>query len=103
MSLSSDTGISQPPVLIGTIEALEPGEVPVICCTNSCPGDVDDGSGTGTLDGGVTIDDLLYYLQLYTEGSSLADVSDGNVLCHGDGAVTIDDLLSYLYLFQYDC
>jgi phosphatidate phosphatase APP1 len=27
-----------------------------------CVADVDDGSGTGTPDGGVTIDDLLYFL-----------------------------------------
>ena len=30
--------------------------------------DVDDGSSTGTPDGGVTIDDLLYYLQRFEAG-----------------------------------
>ena len=33
-----------------------------------CPADLDDGSGTGTPDGGVTIDDLLYYLQRFEAG-----------------------------------
>ncbi len=33
-----------------------------------CVADVDDGSGTGTPDGGVTIDDLLYFLQRFESG-----------------------------------
>ncbi len=33
-----------------------------------CVADVDDGSGTGTPDGGVSIDDLLYYLQRLADG-----------------------------------
>ncbi|MGD9789616.1 MAG: GC-type dockerin domain-anchored protein [Phycisphaerales bacterium] len=33
-----------------------------------CTADVDDGSGTGTPDGGVTIDDLLYFLNRYNLG-----------------------------------
>lgn len=34
----------------------------------SCPADVDDGTGTGAKDGGVTIDDLLYFLQRFEAG-----------------------------------
>lgn len=30
--------------------------------------DIDDGSGTGELDGGITVDDLLYYLERYQAG-----------------------------------
>jgi hypothetical protein len=33
-----------------------------------CPADIDDGSGTGVPDDGVTIDDLLYYLALFEAG-----------------------------------
>lgn len=33
-----------------------------------CPADVDDGSGNGNADGGVTIDDLLYFLERYQGG-----------------------------------
>ncbi|QQS08465.1 MAG: hypothetical protein IPK69_10775 [Phycisphaerales bacterium] len=103
VSLSSEMGISQPPVLVGTIQALEPGEIPVICCNGTCATDIDDGSGTGTPDGGVTIDDLLYYIQLFREGSSLADVTDDGLQCHGDGAVTIDDLLWYINALHGSC
>lgn len=34
----------------------------------ACVADVDDGSGTGTGDGAVTLDDLLYFLQRFEEG-----------------------------------
>lgn len=34
----------------------------------TCPADVDDGSGEGAPDGGVTIDDLLYFLSRFEEG-----------------------------------
>jgi hypothetical protein len=33
-----------------------------------CPADLDDGSGTGLPDGGVTIDDLLYFLSRFNSG-----------------------------------
>ncbi len=33
-----------------------------------CPADLDDGSGMGAKDGGVTIDDLLYFLQRFEAG-----------------------------------
>jgi hypothetical protein len=36
--------------------------------TTACVADVDDGTGTGTPDGGVTIDDLLYYLAIFEAG-----------------------------------
>jgi hypothetical protein len=33
-----------------------------------CTADVDDGSGNGIPDGGISIDDLLYYIQRYESG-----------------------------------
>ena len=33
-----------------------------------CVADVDDGSGTGTPDAAVTIDDLLYYIERFADG-----------------------------------
>jgi hypothetical protein len=36
--------------------------------TPTCVADVDDGSGSGTPDGGVTIDDLLYFIARYEAG-----------------------------------
>ncbi len=69
----------------------------------TCVADVDDGSGTGTPDGGVTIDDLIYYLGLFEAGDSGADVDDGSGGGCTDGGVTIDDLIYYLTRFESGC
>ncbi len=69
----------------------------------ACVADLDDGSGTGTPDGAVTIDDLLYYLGVFTSGDIEADVDDGSGSATPDGAVTIDDLLYLLVRFQQGC
>ncbi len=68
-----------------------------------CVADVDDGSGTGTPDGGVTIDDLLYYLSLFEAGVIAADLDDGSGTGTSDGGVTVDDLLFYLSHFATGC
>ncbi len=70
-----------------------------ICCV----ADVDDGSSTGTPDGGVTIDDLLYYLAIFEAGDAAADVDDGSSTGTPDGGVTIDDLLYFLVRFESGC
>lgn len=67
-----------------------------------CVADTDDGSGTGACDGGVTIDDLLYYLNIF-EKVSPADVDDGTGSGMPDGGVTIDDLLYYIFRFESGC
>jgi hypothetical protein len=69
----------------------------------TCVADVDDGSGTGTPDQGVTIDDLLYYLAMFEAGELGADVDDGSGTGALDGGVTIDDLLYYLQRFESGC
>ncbi|MGD9791443.1 MAG: GC-type dockerin domain-anchored protein [Phycisphaerales bacterium] len=68
-----------------------------------CPADLDDGSGTGTPDSAVTIDDLLYFLGLFQSGEVAADLDDGNGTGTPDGAVTIDDLLFFLDHFNSGC
>lgn len=68
-----------------------------------CVADVDNGSGTGVRDGGVTIDDLLYYLDLFEQGVPCADVDDGSNTGTRDGGVTIDDLLYFLTRFEAGC
>lgn len=68
-----------------------------------CAADKDDGSGTGTPDGGVTLDDLLYYLALYAEGNPDADLDDGTGTWTYDRAVTIDDLLFFLQHYEAGC
>ncbi len=72
-------------------------------CHGACVADFDDGSGTGTPDGGVTIDDLLYYLGLFEAGTICADVDDGSGTGTPDLGVTIDDLLYYLLRFEAGC
>ncbi len=68
-----------------------------------CVADLDDGSGTGTPDAGITIDDLLYYLTLFENGATPADFDDGSGLGIPDGGVTIDDLLYFLFRFDAGC
>ncbi len=68
-----------------------------------CVADVDDGTFSGTPDGGVTIDDLLYYLFIFESGILAADVDDGTGTGTLDGGVTIDDLLYYLQRFEAGC
>lgn len=68
-----------------------------------CVADVDDGGGTGVPDGGVTIDDLIFYLQIFDNGDIRADVDDGSFTGGRDGGITIDDLLYYLFRFDSGC
>jgi len=68
-----------------------------------CVADFDDGSGTGTRDGGVTVEDLLYYLVLFGAGDARADVDDGSSTGTHDGGVTLEDLLFFLLHFQAGC
>jgi hypothetical protein len=68
-----------------------------------CVADVDDGTGTGTRDGGVSIDDLLYYVLIFESGLVAADVDDGSGRGTPDGGVSIDDLLFYLVRFESGC
>jgi len=68
-----------------------------------CPADIDDGSGLGVPDGGVTVDDLLAYLTLYERGRIGADLDDGSGTGRRDQGVTIDDLLYFLSRYDAGC
>lgn len=68
-----------------------------------CPADIDDGTSTGRRDGGVTIDDLTYYLFLYLRGAPGADFDDGSGQGVRDAGVTIDDLLYFLAAYEQGC
>ncbi len=54
-------------------------------------------------DAGVSIDDLLLYLDLFAQGQLAADIDDGSRSGLMDGGVTIDDLLWYLARFEEGC
>ncbi len=69
-----------------------------------CTSDLDDGSGTGTPDGGVTIDDLVYFIARFSEGSIEADLDDdGQDPTQPDGGVTIEDLVLFLEHYSAGC
>jgi hypothetical protein len=68
-----------------------------------CPADVDDATGSGNADGGVTIDDLLYYLNIFELGTANADLDDGSGTGTRDSGVTIEDLLFDLNHFEAGC
>lgn len=68
-----------------------------------CPADVDDGSGMGRRDGGVTVEDLAYYLDRYFTGTLEADMDDGSGAGQLDDGVTIDDLLFFLSHYAAGC
>lgn len=68
-----------------------------------CIADVDDGSGMGIPDGGVTVEDLLHYLNIFDEGLAAADVDDGSETGTPDGGVTVEDLLYFLARFDSGC
>lgn len=74
-----------------------------LAVTSTCPADMDDGSGLGVPDGGVSIDDLLYYLRIFSDGLPASDTDDGNGSGMPDGGVTIEDLLFYLERFDAGC
>jgi len=69
----------------------------------TCFADLDDGSGLGAPDGGIGIEDLLYFLGAYNAGSLEADVDDGSGTTTLDGGVGIEDLLHYLTLYSAGC
>lgn len=81
------------------VAALSSARVPL----NFCRADIDNGSGEGIPDGGVTIEDLLYYLDQYAQGTLRADLDDGTGTGTPDGGVTIEDLLYFLVRYEAGC
>lgn len=98
-AMASDTGLYD--VLVtnacGSVRSL------VASVEIACPADLDDGSGTGLPDGGVTIEDLLYYLSIFELGTAQADLDDGSATGTPDGGVTIEDLLYFLQRYEGGC
>jgi hypothetical protein len=71
--------------------------------SSGCYADVDDGSSVGIRDGGVGVEDLLYYLVLYEQGVLCADTDDGTSTGTRDGGIGIEDMLYYLIRFDSGC
>ncbi len=68
-----------------------------------CPADLDNGTMTGTPDGGVDINDLLYFLTVYEMGSVRADLDNGTMTGTPDGGVDINDLLFFMARYEAGC
>ena len=71
--------------------------------TCECVADVDNGTNAGVPDGGVDINDLLYYLALFNAGGIDADIDGGAAPGTPDGGVDISDLLYFLTRFDLGC
>ena len=69
----------------------------------ACAADLDDGTGTGTFDNGVDINDLLYFLAQYEGGLTGADLDDGSMSGTPDGGVDVNDLLFFLGHYEVGC
>lgn len=70
---------------------------------SGCPADLDNGSGTGTPDGGVDINDLLFFLSKFEAGNIAADLDNGSGTGTPDGGVDVNDLLFFLTHFESGC
>ena len=68
-----------------------------------CPADLDNGFGVGVHDGGVDINDLLYFLEHFEIGDFHADLDNGTGTGTIDGGVDINDLLFFLNHFEMGC
>lgn len=70
-----------------------------------CPTDLDDGNGTGTPDGGIDVNDLLYFLAKFEAGDPAADLDDDGdpAVGHPDGGTDVNDLLFFLARFEAGC
>ncbi len=67
-----------------------------------CFADNTDGTPCKAPDGGVGVEDLLEYLQLYQSGCG-ADTDDGSGTGTPDGGVGVEDLLYYLTRYNAGC
>ncbi len=89
-----------------SIECLDPRVTMTSCSGHNytpCLADLDDGSGSGTPDGGVDINDLLFFLINFEAGTAAADLDNGGGIGIPDGGVDINDLLFFLVRFEAGC
>lgn len=68
-----------------------------------CVADMNDAADSGSCDGGVTSEDLLYFLSVFETGDLRSDIDDGSGSGTPDGGVTIDDLLYFLIRYEAGC
>lgn len=98
-------GIDQGPNRTLSVTLNGSANVQAFYASSCCGSDLDDGTRTGTRDGAVTIDDLVYFLDRFEVGAQAADLDDDGepAALSPDGAVDINDLLVMLARFQQGC
>lgn len=97
-------GVARPIAgIIGGAELCDIGSFEAGSQSPPCPADLDDGSGTFYPDGGVDINDLLYFLAKFEVGDETADLDDGTLTGTPDDGVDISDLLYFLFHFDLGC
>jgi uncharacterized membrane protein len=71
----------------------------------TCPSDLDDDGvfPGGNPDGGVTIEDLLFFVEAFAQGDLAADLDNGSGTGTRDQGVTIDDLVYFVQRFGDGC
>lgn len=77
--------------------------VPDSCGEPACPADLADATGAGNPDGGVDINDLIFFLTAFEAGNLDADLDNGTSTGTPDQAVDINDLLYFLVRFEAGC
>ncbi len=110
------TGVTTPILTLHAVRGFDAGEFDCVstnpCGTATsvtatltvlCPADLDDGSGNGVPDGGVDINDLLYFIAQYEAGNVAVDLDDGSGTGTPDGAVDPNDLLFFLSHYEPGC
>lgn len=102
-NVSLPLGVNTVTLRVTDAGALSSTDTVQVTVEPGCVADTDDGTGSGTPDGGVGIEDLLFYLGLYDAGSAAADVDDGTASGIPDGGVGIEDLLYYLGRYDLGC
>ncbi len=70
---------------------------------DACRADLTSGDLAGIPDGGVTIDDLIFFVEQYTLGAMEADLDNGTGTGIRDEGVSIDDLVYFIARFTAGC
>lgn len=72
-------------------------------CPPTCPADIANAQGLPLADGGIDINDLLFFLAAFESGVPAADLDDGTGSGTPDGGIDINDLLFFLGHFESGC
>jgi hypothetical protein len=70
---------------------------------DACRADLTGGDLAGIPDGGVTIDDLIYFVEQYALGAMEVDLDNGTGTGVRDEGVSIDDLVYFITRFTAGC